>query len=449
MGTMNSVHAWLYHRPVGTFAADSRGRIVFEYESSYSGPPLSVSMPVGGTWTARTPAAFLDGLLPDSKASRLALARTASTTVDDVMGMLADTDITGAVRLSHNDHEPIPADGVLTIVDDDMIAMRIDSIKNELPRGGSDGERFSLAGSQSKFALTRLEDRWFKPNGVVPSTHIFKPESPRTADAEVIENATMALADRIGIPAPRSSVMRFDDASSYVVERFDRSCESGGIERIHQEDFMQALGRVDRQGRSKYSVDSRDVIAMLRTLNPELPYDWTKRLAFNIAVGNVDAHAKNYGVMIPEDSSFALAPEYDALTTVYWDFVDKRPPFAIGGQRGYAMTSEKNWLAFARRNAMDADRVLSIVGEVNDKVMASIAGVYDDLHVDATIRDRVLGIIDVIHATAPSASPGSIGRSRPALPRGARGHSTVHVHEYERADGVIVHEHERRAPGAP
>ena len=112
------------------------------------------------------------------------------------------------------------------------------------------------------------------------------------------------------------------------------------------------------------------------------------------------------------------------------------------------MARRSNGRGLLRRNPWVAVRVLSIVGEVNDKVMAGIAEVYDDLHVDATIRDRVLGIIDVIHATAPSASPGSIGRSRHALPRGARGHSTVHVHEYERADGVIVHEHERRAPGA-
>ena len=41
--------------------------------------------------------------------------------------------------------------------------------------GDLDESRFSLGGIQGKFALARIGEGWFEPNGRAASTHIVKP----------------------------------------------------------------------------------------------------------------------------------------------------------------------------------------------------------------------------------------------------------------------------------
>ncbi|MCL2464308.1 MAG: HipA domain-containing protein, partial [Micrococcales bacterium] len=177
--------------------------------------------------------------------------------------------------------------------------------------------RFSLAGSQAKFALADAGGTWLWPNATWPSTHILKPPSPRHPDIDTLEVATLHLAHLTGLPAPHAAILKVAGQSSFTVARFDRAPQCDGpARRLRAEDMAQALGvSPDR----KYQVSATTVINLLRRVDPtgDLPLSFIRQLAFNTAIGNADAHAKNYSILLDETGA-RLAPMYDALPIGAW-----------------------------------------------------------------------------------------------------------------------------------
>ena len=103
--------------------------------------------------------------------------------------------------------------------------------------------RFSLAGTQGKFALARIEDDWYWSNETVPSTHILKPANPKLAGLEAAEAAALTLAADIGIAAPHATTLEAHDQTSFMVERLDRTSDGQSAKWLHAEDLAQSLGR--------------------------------------------------------------------------------------------------------------------------------------------------------------------------------------------------------------
>ncbi|WP_302717614.1 HipA N-terminal domain-containing protein [uncultured Senegalimassilia sp.] len=58
---MKRSYVWLRNRLVGRFFEDSDGVIRFEY-SPHATAPVSLSLPLDGSWHADAPDSFLDGL---------------------------------------------------------------------------------------------------------------------------------------------------------------------------------------------------------------------------------------------------------------------------------------------------------------------------------------------------------------------------------------------------
>jgi len=48
----------------------------------------------------------------------------------------------------------------------------------------------------------------------------------------------------------------------------------------------------------------------------EAVIEYTRRLVFNVLIGNADAHLKNWSVMYPERLAAKLAPAYDLVATI-------------------------------------------------------------------------------------------------------------------------------------
>ncbi len=51
----------------------------------------------------------------------------------------------------------------------------------------------------------------------------------------------MKLAAILGLEVPQVEIRRVKDLDFYLVERFDRYKTEHGVQRLHQEDFCQAL----------------------------------------------------------------------------------------------------------------------------------------------------------------------------------------------------------------
>jgi len=296
-----------------------------------------------------------------------------STSTADLLAK-AGGDIAGGLVLVP-EGEPAPAGpALLNPALERDVAGRINAIKID-PDSWAPQDvpaRFSLAGTQGKFALARVGDDWYWSNATVPSTHIIKPGRPELRGLEAAEAAALTLAARAGVPAPAASVLHAEDQSAFMVERFDREPGPGPLaRRLHAEDLAQALGI---RSESKYHVSARQVVALLTTVDADgsLVRGFLVQLAFNTIVGNADAHAKNCSVLLRPDG-VRLAPLYDVVPVGLYPQFSQELAMPIAGARHPRAASPDHWRKLARTIGLDEDEAVTIargtaarVAELND-----------------------------------------------------------------------------------
>lgn len=185
------------------------------------------------------------------------------------------------------------------------------------------GLKFSLAGVGLKFSMLQAQDRLVLPaSGTLGDWIVKMPERSFPA-VPSNEAAMMSLAGSAGIDVPEHRLVHRDELAAlpdhiwpanetlaYAVRRFDRSNGS----RIHIEDFAQI--------RSKYPVEKYEgtfeTVAALCYRGEDIwsLQEWARRVAFNIAIGNGDAHLKNWSLIYPDGRRPKLSPVYDLVSTV-------------------------------------------------------------------------------------------------------------------------------------
>ena len=382
--------------PVGVFSEDADGNISFVYDEG-ADMPISLSLPLDGQWARKAPGRFLENLLPDSPVARKAMMRASGAPGIGSFDLLDRADSSGGLVFSLCDEYPVPRSQMVSFATDDDIASRITSARSAPTSWWQHDShaRFSLAGNQPKFTLARIGDRWAWPNAAIPSTHIFKPSERGAEDADIVEAASNRLIRMCGLESSRAGVMEFVGERTYVIERFDRHpSESGRVDRLHTEDFLQSLGLPPDR---KYTVKAKDVLRMLRRADPTcgLCYSWIDQLALNVSIGNVDAHAKNYSLMFSPDG-IRLSPMYDVLTTTFWPWVSAELPMRIGGVTGARDVTPRHWEKLALDNGLDSARVVGQARSMAGRVLANISEAYSD--VEPRIRDRIVMLVDKANA---------------------------------------------------
>lgn len=223
--------------------------------------------------------------------------------------------------------------------------------------------RFSLAGTQSKFALARHGERLFWSDSVTPSTHILKPESLAHTGLEQIEAATLDLARRAGVRAAVARQETFAGDSCFVIERFDRLPGPDGlVARLHAEDMTQALGRPACE---KYSIHAQGIVALLRKQpQPEkLLEAFLKLFAFNVLIGNSDAHAENYSVLHTA-TRIEISPLYDAIPMGMFPEYDQSLSMPVGRAGQAKHVGAESWDSEARNCRVDPALLRGLVASV-------------------------------------------------------------------------------------
>ena len=373
---MREAYAWLQNRLVGRFFKGSDDVTRFEYAPEASAP-ISLSLPLDGSWQADAPGAFLDGLLPDNDSEREAMRRWFGAASADPLDLLVATDVTGGLCFTS-----VPDLGEITsqareFAREKDIAIKVYRLGRGWTTWQSDDRRsrFVLAGSQGKFALERFDGRWTWPNAKHPSTHIVKPPHERFCDVPLVEDATMHLAAACGLNVAASSVRSFGEDQAYVVERFDREvCADGQVRRIHVEAFTQSLG-VSRH--AKYSVTAADAFSLLKRLpnGGSLVREWAKQLVFNTLVGNCDAHGKNYSLFLRPDGSVELCPLYDALCTRVWQETSDLLAMPINSKKRASELSLSDWAAEAEISGICEDDLVEAVETTAAQIATHAPGV--------------------------------------------------------------------------
>ena len=319
-------------------AAPDDHLVMFRYDDAYiadpASSPLSLRLPVDAG--EREISRWLEGLLPDNPGARTRWAAQQQAAAPDAMSLLSTPvglDCAGAVQFClPGDEDAITARNFdIDWHTDEQIASWIREAKQGRRAHLGSQIRHSLAGWQTKTALFCEDGRWGTPLGHLPTTAILKPGiNPRPGqpftDSDLVEHVTMAAAAKIGLEVATTRMEQFGSERVLAVTRYDRYHTSSGWRRSHQEDLCQTLGtRPDSKYQTQGGPSPAGIVDLLRgqSIYGEIDVDrFVDALIFNWAVAGIDAHAKNYSLLLARGAAF-LAPRYDVMS--YLPYREQRP----------------------------------------------------------------------------------------------------------------------------
>jgi serine/threonine-protein kinase HipA len=345
-----TLDVYLHDDHVGRLVQDDDGQMVFDYLETWmnkpGAAPLSQSLPFRKErFTRNECRGYFAGILPEGS-QREIIARNLGISPGNDYAMLEQIggECAGAVTFIPQG-QPLPERNYSYRA---LSPNEVAAILKELPKrpllAGEKGIRLSLAGAQDKIALRIEGDQVSLPLGGAPSTHILKPSVERFVGVVFDEALTMNLAAAVGIPAAKVETRVIDGIDCLVVERYDRirgpSGEGSVLERLHQEDFCQALNIVPELKYQKEGGPSlKRCFRLLRDASDAPVIDLARLLdavIFNYLVGNNDAHGKNFSLLYrgigTPNLETRLAPLYDVVSTTYYPELSKEMAMKIGNE---------------------------------------------------------------------------------------------------------------------
>jgi len=368
----------LGEREVGVIRSQRDGRNEFSFSSEYL---TSADRPVLGQYfedhldevhrsqTSLPP--FFSNLLPEGGLRELVAERSGvpRDREVDLIAVLGE-DLPGAVVVRRIDDLAEDAPG-------DPIEPEPGSVAP--PESELQALRFSLAGVQLKFSvLYHAQGR----GPTVPvdgrgGNWIAKLPSETFANVPEHEYEVIRWAARVGIRVPevalvtageieRLPVQVPPDRYVFLSRRFDRP-ETGG--RIHQEDFAQVANvRASR----RYGVLSHTSIArIVREVAGEEDLDEVlRRAAFNVLIGNGDAHLKNWSLTYPDGVHARLSPVYDLVATVTY-LKDQKLGLKLSKEDRFERIRLRHFERLAEKIGVPGERVTRIVRDTIQRAMAA------------------------------------------------------------------------------
>ena len=317
--------------------------------------------------------AFFSNLLPEGGLREL-IARRAGVHRDRETHLivLLGEDLPGAVVVRRVDDPG--QDPSQEATDPGMLDGALEAAGNE-----PGALRFSLAGAQLKFSVL------YRTGGRGPTlpvdgrggNWIAKLPSETYPNVPEHEYEMMRWAGRAGITIPEVELVTVGEISglplqldpdryAFLSRRFDRP-EAGG--RIHQEDFAQVVNvRVaERYGVLGYASIAR----IVRGAAGEDDFDEViRRVAFNILIGNGDAHLKNWSLTYPDGVRARLSPAYDLVATVTY-IPDDKLGLKLSRENRFHELRLAHFERLADTVGVSRDRVTRVVCETIQRAMAT------------------------------------------------------------------------------
>ena len=347
MSDRDALDVYMHGNVAGTLERRSQARLRFTYDESWvvdGRPPLSLSLPVGpAPYEHDECAPFFEGLLPEGDFLK-AIARTLHVSASNPFQLLTELggECAGAISIApaggpEPGSDPRPprwlSEGELSRLLADLPQRPLIAAIDEVEDGG--GFRLSLAGAQDKVAVLIDGGGIGLSHGRPPTTAILKAPIPHVGESIANEAFCMNLAAHVDLDVAAAEPRLADSHEYLLVHRYDRTKETSDG-RIHQEDFCQALGLVPAV---KYEKEGGPAVAdcadLIRRHCSAPARDLTvflDALLFNFVIGNYDAHAKNYSLLLDGPGSIRLAPLYDLLCTVAYPRTDRKLAMRYGGE---------------------------------------------------------------------------------------------------------------------
>lgn len=374
---MRELSVWLSAGQVGTLSM-MEGRLSFQYSADWlaraDAVALSFSLPLQAEpFDDRAARPFFAGLLPEGDVRRL-IAQQLQVSHQNDFALLnrIGGECAGAVTfLEQGQTLPETADEIEWLTDADVL-----SLLDELPRrpmlAGKDGLRLSLAGAQDKLPVVLSGDSIGLPRNGTPSSHILKPAIHSVTDSVINEGFCLALAGAMKLNPARSGIRRIGERFFLLIERYDRAVDRQGyLQRLHQEDFCQALGVAPEfKYQNEGGPDFARCFALVRLVTrPNAPQvlRLLDYVIFNALIGNHDAHAKNFSLLYRPEG-VVLAPFYDVLSTAVYPHLASGMAMKIGSKYRFEDIQSRHWEQFAHAAGLSVaqtrKRILEMAGQL-------------------------------------------------------------------------------------
>ena len=397
---------YLHRKLAGSLIQDEHGDMVFEYSpqrlSDGSAIPLSQSLPLRRERYERTEwRRLLRRNLTRGIGNREILAKEFGVSAKNDYSMLEliGGECAGAVTF-------IPSGKILP--DDEeryrpLTNHELAGVLRELPSRPllADGEdiRISLAGAQDKIAVHIEGSQMTIPLGGAVSTHILKPAIARIKGIVFNELLCMKLAREVGLQTAPTEMETVEGIDYLLVERYDRvRGVHQPLERLHQEDFCQAMGiPAQKKYQNADGPTLKQCFALVSDVSSVPVVDLRALLdgvIFNFLIGNNDAHGKNYSLLYFGQTRLELetrlAPLYDLLSTVYhFHERSSRMAMKIGGEYESDKIYPRHFERLAEEAGLGKPMVLRRVLEVARLVVAALPTVTLDSRASIEVAELI------------------------------------------------------------
>jgi serine/threonine-protein kinase HipA len=342
---MKILAVYFHGSRVGTLTQDISGKIAFQYDREWllstGAHPISQSLPLRAeAFSEAACTGFFGGLLPEENI-RVTIAKNLGITPRNDYAMLREIggECAGAISLIDPETEPAPRQHAYHRISLSELETTLDTLPTRPLLAGEADIRLSLAGAQNKLSIYHDEQGYAIPLNESPSTHILKPQSEVFQKLIDNENYCLRLARKAGLPCAEAQIETVGSHSFLMIKRYDRKGEGDNLERLHQEDFCQALGISSRY---KYQAEGGPSLAhcfeLIRTASARPAKDLIilfEAVLFNYLIGNNDAHGKNFSLLYTvsgTEQHIQLAPLYDLVSTAYYRELSPKMAMKIGSK---------------------------------------------------------------------------------------------------------------------
>ncbi|MEZ5260796.1 MAG: HipA domain-containing protein [Acidimicrobiales bacterium] len=211
--------------------------------------------------------------------------------------------------------------------------------------------------------------------------YIVKLPSPQFPDVPANEFVMMSWAARIGVEVPEVMLVdldaldlppglgKFKERSAYAIRRFDRA---DGDRRIHMEDFNQVLAQWPHQKYEGSSYESLAALVLATTGSTEALKEFVRRLVFIIAIGNEDAHLKNWSLLYLNGRTATLSPAYDLVSTISYEGLARGLGLSLDRNRSFDKISRNSFVRMAKRIDLTPDLLLEVVDATVDVIRGTL-----------------------------------------------------------------------------
>ena len=407
-----TLDVYLLVEQVGILEQDDHEAIRFTYASEWLGKPgsipLSHSLPLREEGFGRNESrGFFAGIHPEQH-QREVIAKNLGVSAGNDFALLdrIGGECAGAVTFLPEGQKPLEQKQEYRTLSPRELAEILRTLPRRPLMAGDEGVRLSLAGAQEKLAIHQSPEGISIPLGGAPSTHILKPAIERFQGLVYNEAFCMRLAGVMGLSVAPVEVGNIEGIDYLLVERYDRHWESGGksgsqkLNRVHQEDFCQALGIVpEKKYQNEGGPSLKESFALLRECSASPVLDLSALLdavIFNALIGNHDAHGKNFS-LIYSGGKTRMAPLYDLLCTTFYPEISTKMAMKIGGEYDSRKLAGSNWDRMAEETGLNKPMVKRRVLEMAELIRQKLP----DAALDHPTAESVSKIIKESCEAAP------------------------------------------------